>query len=136
MNRDTILVTGSRSWTNRDVIRGCLRAVMAHTNVKRMVHGAATGADSIADDIWLKLGGTVERYPVDVTIDGPWPRAGVFRNERMVRIEAPRVARVLAFTSLSEHGTLGITKGTADCISRCIRSNLVVTIVPEHRGEL
>jgi len=131
MARDTLLVTGSRGWTDPEPIKRWLGLVMAQTNIRRLVHGGARGADTLADIVWRELGGTVEAYPVDEAIDGPWPRAGHNRNERMVRREQKRIARALAFTTPTR---AGMTAGTANCVARCLGAGIVVTVVPDQTG--
>jgi hypothetical protein len=76
-----ILITGSRKWTDAEMIEHALRQ-RRHTVV---YHGGARGADKIADAVARKLGIEVIPFPVDVGIDGPWPMAGRNRNERMLR---------------------------------------------------
>jgi hypothetical protein len=124
MARDTILVTGSRSWTDRPTIREWLET--APKGVINVVHGAARGADRIADEVGLDLGFCTVPFPVDTSIDGPWPAAGVVRNKRMVTRYAPRVWRVFAFVVL-DRGEM--TRGTAHCVQTAIAHNLPVTII-------
>jgi hypothetical protein len=92
-----ILVTGSRDWTDRDAIARALRAALMNywpADVPVLVHGAAPGADTIADHIWQTwrthqqdAGAPIpfeqpERYPAR---DFPSPRA---RNQHMVDLGA------------------------------------------------
>lgn len=84
----TILVFGSRDWTDERVIRAWLSRLPAGS---RIVHGAARGADSIAGDVARELGLEAKAYPVDEALDGPWPAAGIRRNQRMLDSE-PDVA--------------------------------------------
>lgn len=87
-----ILITGSRDWTDTEVIIEALRAVVvenAETTQADMtlVSGACpTGADNICEDVALFLGMVVERHPAD------WKRygksAGFRRNSEMVNLGA------------------------------------------------
>jgi hypothetical protein len=124
--RDTILVTGSREWTDIETIREWLFPLAS--KLHRLVHGGAHGADSLAEVVSIRLGFEVQSYPVDIEIDGSWPAAGVRRNERMVRAERHRIRRALAFSWHSEDPS-AITRGTNDCVARCIRAGIPVVIV-------
>jgi hypothetical protein len=80
-----ILVTGSRTWTDAEAIRGALARHYAPGVV--LVSGACPhGADAIAERIWRELGGQVERHPAQ------WDRygraAGFRRNATMVELGA------------------------------------------------
>lgn len=84
-----LLVTGSRSWTDRAVIARALIDVDAEWGVPRdavLVHGGARGADLIAADVWAGFGMTVEAHPADWDRYGQ--RAGYVRNAEMVRAGA------------------------------------------------
>jgi hypothetical protein len=59
-----VLVTGSRTWTDKSVIRAALRGQYAPGAV--LVSGACPrGADAIAERAWTQLGGTIERHPAE-----------------------------------------------------------------------
>lgn len=82
-----ILVTGSRTWTDTDVIWGAFcdntfNVLDRHT----LVHGGAAGADSIAGDQAKTLGWDVEVHPADWERYGK--RAGFIRNAEMVKLGA------------------------------------------------
>jgi hypothetical protein len=99
-----VLITGSRDWTDRDVIEHDLRLLYAEHGALVIVHGCADGADSIAD-AWAARHGnhneiTVERHPADWATCAPTcrpehrqvdmhgdtycPAAGIRRNAAMV----------------------------------------------------
>lgn len=68
--RFRVLVTGSRSWRDEQTIRDALSSVVSVHGPEdvTVVHGAASGADAIADHVangWWGL--TVERHPADWT---------------------------------------------------------------------
>lgn len=123
--RDTLLVCGSREWDDVDTMTAWLLLMLRPG--MRLVHGAARGADAMAGAFATSIRRVME-YPVDVAIDGPWPSAGVKRNARMLAAELTRIRRVLAFSTPGT-GPLGLTRGTADMVARCLRANLPVTIV-------
>lgn len=79
-----ILVTGSRTWTDRAVIRQAIVEELASQGGTRhvIVHGGALGADSYADAIARELELVVECHPADWT--GLGKRAGYVRNAEMV----------------------------------------------------
>lgn len=86
-----ILITGSRDWTNEDVIFSALTLAIARGAVDNsavtLVSGACfTGADVIAERLCREAGVAVERHPAD------WPRygraAGPHRNAEMVELGA------------------------------------------------
>jgi hypothetical protein len=91
MTRLRILVTGSRAWDDPAVIRYAIDdALASHATMAPpvLIHGAAAGADSIADQYWRYLRhqwpglDRAERYP---SSDFPSPRA---RNQHMVDLGA------------------------------------------------
>lgn len=83
-----LLITGSRTWENEDVMRKLL--VKIYDQVKDrdpiLVHGTAPGADQMASLIWLDLGGAVEPHPADWEQYGK--QAGFVRNQQMVDLGA------------------------------------------------
>ncbi|WP_328436946.1 DUF2493 domain-containing protein [Streptomyces sp. NBC_00444] len=96
-----ILITGSRSWTNRRQIEDTLTTAgalaIALGQRLTVVHGACpTGADAIANEWaeWHREHGQaidIERHPAQghPTEDfGPWPGAGPRRNAHMVGLGA------------------------------------------------
>lgn len=86
-----ILITGSRTWDNRDVIKEALQmhGTDEHTGlpVAVLVSGACpSGADQLAEEIWESWGGRVERHPAAWNVYGK--RAGFMRNQEMVDLGA------------------------------------------------
>ncbi len=134
-DRDTILVCGSREWRDETTMLAWIMPWLKRDDFGRLVHGGASGADDMADSIareyiWSctrRVQEYLKAYPVDTSIDGPWPAAGPKRNARMLAAELPRIRRVLAFTTPGPR--CGMTKGTADMVDRCVRAGLPVTIV-------
>lgn len=96
MKKLTILVTGSRDWTNLQVIVNALHEVLDSSFASRaaLLHGGCpTGADALADHWWRA------RFGADsiTVMRADWNmgrNAGLERNKRMVETE-PDV--VLAF---------------------------------------
>ena len=100
-----VIITGSRTWADRDTIERVLRSLPSDTVI---VHGAHwEGADAIADEIASRIGLTVERHPAD------WKRygkvAGIHRNEEMA---AAGAGRCIVFRAA------GQSRGTDDMMAR------------------
>lgn len=90
MNNYRILVTGSRDWTDHDLVRDALTMAIYQNVPAVIVHGACpTGADAIAS-WWVRryrfLGLAEERHPADWAAYGRG--AGPRRNALMVRLGA------------------------------------------------
>lgn len=86
-----VIVTGSRSWTDRETIWNALDA--CHIEARELgqpllvIHGACpTGADHHADHWAIDRGVPVERFPADWDRHGP--AAGPIRNAQMVKAGA------------------------------------------------
>jgi hypothetical protein len=90
-----VLITGSRTWTDHDAIHTVLDAIAkeafaAGDTEVVVVHGCASGADTLAD-LWVRRNAAqwpvrAERYPAQWKRYGK--RAGMVRNARMVRLGA------------------------------------------------
>lgn len=87
-----VLVTGGRDYTDRAAVARALSHLGAHFifGVKPeqivLVHGAATGADTLAAEEAVKLGWGVEAHPADWDTHGN--AAGPIRNKEMVLLGA------------------------------------------------
>lgn len=109
-----ILVTGSRNWTDIEVIAEALgEAISVYSSVGSLpvlVHGGARGADSLADEVWQELIQyglnllPAEVHPAQWSLYGR--SAGHRRNAEMVALGA---AVCLAFP-------LGESRGTRGCM--------------------
>ena len=90
MNPYRILITGSRTWTDRDTIWRVLGDTVAPIDITRetvLVSGACPrGADALAEDWARRYGLTVERHRANWQLEGK--RAGFIRNARMVNLGA------------------------------------------------
>lgn len=81
--RFRVLVTGSRDWTDGDVIREALEPFRQRFNgAAILVSGHCRGADQIAETIWESWGSVVESHPANWDQHGK--RAGFLRNTEMV----------------------------------------------------
>ena len=113
-----ILSTGGRDWDDIDAIRDAIMLATIGVSKRQVfvVHGAARGADTIADQIARGLGMIPEPHPAN------WSEhhraAGPIRNQQMVDLGADMC---LAFLMPG-------SKGTADCIKRAEKAGIPVTV--------
>lgn len=90
-------MSGSRTWTDSAAIRSQLAWLLADPEFEcTIIHGGATGADAIANDLAKEFGCAIDPYPV--TRDD-WKQygkaAGPKRNKRMLEEGKPNI--VFAF---------------------------------------
>lgn len=127
-----ILITGSRDWTDRDIVFRALDASVAGIAFPTIVQGGATGADGIAAEyavkhdrcvneehpaMWDKPCGTGCYHRPRLKNGKPYcPVAGIWRNQQMVNLGADVC---LAFP-------LGESRGTRDCMRRAERAGIRV----------
>lgn len=114
----TVLVTGSRDWTDEATIRHELQCIQDDNLNCKLVHGAARGADSIAAKIASEMGWLIEAYPADWQKHGK--KAGPIRNQVMLDLGMPDM--VLAFP-------LPQSIGTFDMIRRAENAGVPVRVV-------
>lgn len=119
-----VAVTGGRTFDDIECVHRSLKALDDVYRVTELLHGGATGADSLAAS-WARARGIiVTEYKAD------WQRhgraAGPKRNAEMLRVGSPDM--LIAF----EGGT-----GTADCVRRAQALNIpvVVAIQQEARDD-
>jgi hypothetical protein len=121
-----IIVCGSRDWDDYGLFCSALEQCVAEVQALVIVHGAARGADTMADR-WvsdrasMNYRVSVERHPAD------WDRhgkgAGPIRNRAMAKAGADRC---LAFWD-------GESRGTLDMITVATQHGIPVRIVPAAR---
>lgn len=130
----TIIVTGSRDWTDEETMRRWLSSFPIRA---RLAHGGARGADLMAARLAAEVGliAPIVAYPFSHDDDGPWPAAGPRRNRRMIDAELMllgvcsdgpvpwQTAFGVAFTSCAD-GSL--TRGTASAVEHMLRRGLSV----------
>lgn len=122
-----VLVCGGRDYTNRQRAFAVLDKLALRVEILAVRHGAARGADALADEWARSRGYVVQPYPAD------WDRhgkaAGPIRNREMLAACDPavpslRVVCVVAFPGGS---------GTADMIRQSKAAGLPVWAVPNPR---
>ena len=110
-----VLVCGSRDWTDDQAIFKRLSKLPDGTTV---IHGACSGADSLAGKIAKKLGLVVKEFPAN------WTKydkaAGPIRNSEMLSYG---VDLVLAF-----HCDITKSKGTLDMVNKAKKAGVPVIV--------
>lgn len=116
MGRLVVLVCGDRHWSNRAAIIKRLKQLPLDTLI---LHGGASGADSIAGEEALKLGLEVKVFPAN------WDKygraAGPIRNIEMLD-QNPQL--VIAF-----HPNLTQSRGTAHTVREARKRQIKVHLV-------
>jgi YspA, cpYpsA-related SLOG family len=116
-----ILITGGRSWSDRETIMHALLEASrgVHWSEVTVVHGGAKGADTIASELATGFGMKVEAHLAD------WQAyhkaAGPLRNQKMVDLGADVC---LAFLQPN-------SKGTANCIEKAKKAGIKTIIFEE-----
>jgi hypothetical protein len=111
-----VLVCGGRDYRDRGRVYDVLDELHQAKGISAVVHGAARGADSLADGWAMSRGVKPRRYPVSKQ---EWEtfgrRAGVMRNQRM--LDSERIDLVVAFPG---------DRGTADMKRRAAAAGVEV----------
>ena len=118
-----LLVTGSRDWSDVEVITAELQFVAKKYNNVVLVSGHAIGADRIAEEIAVGLGWVVEIHEPDWKLHGQ--SAGFKRNTTMLETD---VQAVLAFHKDN-------SKGTADTIRKAKERKIPTRVLIEESPE-
>lgn len=125
-----LLVTGSRAWQDRNLIRVALRSAVLSLGVPTreitLVHGDAQGADRMAGYIGRQMGMVIEAHPAnwrrctdecihDLRAAKKYcPDAGYRRNAEMIAT-MPVGSLTLAFAANIPSGTSGCAQVTRRC---------------------
>jgi YspA, cpYpsA-related SLOG family len=113
-----ILVTGSRMLNDYDLVYKTLAEIVGEYGPDAVVvHGAAQGADRLADRAARQLGMRTEPHPARWRTEGK--AAGIIRNQRMVNLGA----------DLCVGFPLGASTGTRDCLSRAASAGIPCRII-------
>jgi len=112
-----ILVCGSRTWTDRQLIAAELMEIRSKKGLHLVIHGAARGADRLAGIVAKELGVPVREYPANWDAYGR--AAGFIRNEAMVDSKPDLV---LAFWD-------GRSKGTKHTVEYAQKKGIETRIV-------
>lgn len=116
-----VLICGNRDYTQNTVIKEFIIEQQKTNGNLIIIHGAATGADTIASNAAKSLGIPTESYPAQ------WDKygrgAGPIRNQQMLDTKPDLV---VAFT----HKPLSESKGTKDMITRARRAGVKTLVMP------
>lgn len=120
-SRTVVLVTGSRDWTDRDIIFGQLDRL----DTQLVVHGDARGADSIAAE-WAHAHGCPQ-VPMPAQWNELGMTAGTVRNGHM--LDVLKALRACGWTVIILAFPLPSSKGTWSMVGMAKKAGFVVTIV-------
>jgi len=110
VNSARLLVCGGREYSDRDRVF----AVLSELNPAIIIHGAARGADSLADEWARSLGSVgIKSFPADWATNGK--SAGPMRNAKMLHEGHPSL--VVAFPG---------GRGTDDMVRRSLAAGVTV----------
>jgi hypothetical protein len=131
-----VLVTGSRVWTDADLVREALKVTAAFTDPDKaltLIHGGAPGLDQMAAAIAAENFWYIESYPAHFQLYGR--AAGPKRNQEMV---ASGADICLAFPLV-----LDSWSGTMHCMITADRAGIPVFVngsqrwkESDYRGEM
>lgn len=133
-----ILVCGSRDWTNVNIIRRELEKysslIVPGEEEKTIIHGAATGADSIAGAVGTQLGFCVRSYPApcdEYRARGNPRAAGPVRNSEMLRKEHPDFDGIPIDLCLAFTKNLERSRGTKDMVLKARKAGIKTIVIGE-----
>lgn len=124
-----VLVCGSRTWTNREMLRRQLDRLVDQCtdNILAVIHGCAQGADLLAKEWATDVAGiytvnvALMEFPANWRIHGK--SAGFIRNQQMLTEGKPDL--VLAFWD-------GKSRGTKHMIDLAKKAGVRVEIIQEN----
>lgn len=129
-----VLVTGSRHATNElhlATIRSELMLAIGHIKASELadgrvvlVHGAADGVDTIAQQVMRDLPWPIRMEPYPAEDFGSWPACGPKRNSHMVSLGA---SVCLAFPQPGSKGTWDCARKAADAGIQVVLRSLVAS---------
>lgn len=95
-----VLVTGGRKYNDLEVVFDSIARLHSEIGIDLLIHGQATGADTLAGKVCKEIGIDVVECPANWTKYNK--AAGVIRNKKMLEY-FPNIDLVLAFPG--ENGT-------------------------------
>jgi hypothetical protein len=127
MDRYRVLVTGCRHWNCTGLAGSIVNRLMErHGTQLIVVHGAARGVDAAFAQACNDLGVTHEPHPADWDVYGKG--AGPRRNQAMVDAGAD--------LCLAVHRDLKGSRGTLDCVKRCLAAGIPVWLIDNDRDDV
>lgn len=115
-----VLITGSREFDDMDAMIEAVRAEVIDPVCTLIIHGAARGADTLADTLANRVPG-LYAVKVPAAWDRDGKRAGHLRNSAMLDLE-PDV--VLAFYKEG-----AANRGTQNCVDEATKRGIPVKVV-------
>ena len=116
----TILVTGSRHWSNWDAVYNAIKNLKPPKDAI-LVHGGATGADRIAYACAGQLG------IKSIAVRADWSKygkaAGPIRNQEMIDTYRPDVCLAFPWED---------SRGTWDCVQRAKKAGIKVIVIRDE----
>jgi hypothetical protein len=116
-----VLVCGGRYYNDDACVEKVLNDLHSKTPFTVLIHGAARGADTLAN-VWAKLKG-IERIPCPANWTAYGPAAGPIRNQYMIVTHKPDL--VVAFPG---------DTGTADCVRKAKAAGIEVMEIQPTRA--
>jgi hypothetical protein len=121
-----VLITGCRHWRCDTLADRIVERLKARYGADLLVvHGAATGVDSAFAAACVRAGVVHEPHPADWKAHGK--AAGPIRNSEMVDLGAE--------FAIAVHPNLHLSKGTGDCVMKCLRANVPVYLIDSDEGK-
>jgi hypothetical protein len=111
-----VLVCGGRDFSDALLLEDALDRLDCKSFVEVIIHGGASGADSLANEWAKKRDVQILIFPANWKLSGK--AAGPLRNERMLREGKPTL--VVAFPG---------RRGTADMVGRSTAARLPVALI-------
>lgn len=116
-----IIACGGRNWSNRDSVRRELSLLPKDVLI---IHGAATGADSLVEEVAKELGLKTKPFPAE------WAKysraAGPIRNQAMLKELNGATSMLLVF-----HTDLPNSKGSKDMVARAVDAGWNIRLIKD-----
>jgi len=117
-----LLITGSRKWTDYDLIETIINKIKP----KLIIHGGCEGADLLADQVANTFFYSKKVFLADWATLGK--KAGPIRNQQMIN-EKPDTCVVF-------HEDPNLGTGTRDCVTRCLQNGIPVRLFLLQNGQI
>lgn len=118
-----ILITGSRNWEDKDLIKSALLPY-ANKHVL-LIHGDCRGADKLAGEVAKELHFQISSSPANWQLYGR--AAGPIRNKEMVNQAKKFHESGISTIVLAFHDSLHLSKGTKSCVDMAIKAKLTIS---------
>lgn len=116
-----IIACGDRRWSNKDSVERELSLLPKEVLI---LHGAATGADSLVEEVAKELGLKTKPFPAE------WSKysraAGPIRNKAMLDFLNGEPFMLLVF-----HKDLPNSKGSKDMVARAVDAGMSIRLIKD-----